>query len=202
MKKLLITLIACCFTASLFSQKITVTSGSVDFIRNQKVVQLIFTYEDMVVGRMTESEYMEKKISDYNAKEPGRGDIWKKAWIGDREERFVPKFMELFDKYLEKYGIESGYSDSQGAEYRIEINTDFTEPGFNVGVVRKNAAIDLTCKVYKIATGEEVATIRVRNASANNFLGTDFDAGFRIQECYAKAGRELAQFFIKKAKLK
>jgi hypothetical protein len=33
-------------------------------------------------------------------------------------------------------------------------------------------------------------------------MGTDFDTGYRIQECYAKAGRELAQFFIKKAKLK
>ena len=103
---------------------------------------------------------------------------------------------------LEKYDITAGDRDAEGAEYRIEVNTDFTEPGFNVGVVRKNAAIDLTCKVYNIATGEEVAVIKIKKSSANDFLGTDFDTGYRIQECYAKAGRELAKFFIKKAKLK
>jgi hypothetical protein len=200
MKKLSITLLVCCCSVSLFSQKIKVTSGSVDFIKNQKVIQFVFKYENMIVGKMTEAEYIEKKVSDYNDKEIGRGDQWKAAWIRDRETRFVPKFKELFDKYMAKYGIVAGDIGSEGAEYRIEINTDFTEPGFNVGVARKNAEIDLTCKAYNIATGEEVAVIKVYNASANNFWGADFDTGFRIQECYAKAGRELAKFLIKKAK--
>lgn len=202
MKKLFITSLVCCFALSLFAQKITVTSGSVDFVKNQKVLQFVFTYENMKVGKMTEPKYVEKKVSDYNQKEAGRGERWQEAWVGDREERFVPKFKELFDKYMEKYGIVAGDSNAEEAEYRIEVNTDFTEPGFNVGVVRRNAAIDLTCKVYNIATGEEVAVIKVQKSSANDFLGTDFDTGYRIQECYAKAGRELAKFLIKKAKLK
>ncbi|MDR1593580.1 MAG: hypothetical protein LBS43_03710 [Prevotellaceae bacterium] len=202
MKKLLITLVVCCCSVMLFSQKITVTSGSVDFVNNQKVIQFVFTFENMGVGKMSEIEYVEKKVSDYNNKEAGRGDQWRESWIRDRETRFVPKFKELFDKHMEKFGIVVGDVNSEGAEYRIAVNTDFTEPGFNVGVVRKNAEIDLTCKVYSIATGAEVAVIKVYNASANNFWGTDFDTGFRIQECYAKAGRELAKFLIKKAKLK
>ncbi|MDR3245589.1 MAG: hypothetical protein LBT50_04080 [Prevotellaceae bacterium] len=86
---------------------------------------------------------------------------------------------------------------SESAEYRIVVNTDFTEPGFDVGAEKKISAINLTCKAFNIATGEQVATIVVRNSSANNFVG----GGFRIEECYAKAGRELAKFFIKKAKL-
>ncbi|MDR2359105.1 MAG: hypothetical protein LBD87_04815 [Prevotellaceae bacterium] len=202
MKKLFITSVVCCFAISLFAQKITVTSGSVDFVKNQKVLQFVFTYENMKVGKMTEPQYIEKKVADYNQKEAGRGEQWQEAWIKDREERFVPKFKELFDKYMEKYGIIAGDSNAEGAEYRIEINTDFTEPGFNVGVVRKNASINLTCKVSNIATGEAVAVITVQKSSANDFFGTDFDTGYRIQECYAKAGRELALFLIKKAKLK
>jgi hypothetical protein len=202
MKKLLTVLTVCCFSISLFSQKITVVSGSVDFIKNQKIIQFVFTYENMVVGKMTEAEYVEKKILEYNQKEEGRGDLWRESWINDRDTRFAPKFKELFDKHFEKYGIVAGDTNSEGAEYTIIINTDFTEPGFNVGIVRKNAEIDLTCTVYKIATNEEVAVIKVFNASANNFWGTDFDSGYRIQECYGKAGRELAKFFIKKAKLK
>jgi len=41
----------------------------------------------------------------------------------------------------------------------------------------------------------------VENSAANNFWGGDFDIGYRVQESFAKAGRELAEFMIKDAKL-
>jgi len=181
------------------NKKITVTFGSVNFIKKQKVIHFTYTYKNMMVGGMSEAEYVEKKVSDYNQKDRGKGDRWKEAWVKDRTERYAPKFEELFVKHFEK-DITIGDSDD-GAKYRIEINTDFTEPGFNVGVVRRSATIDLTCTVFNIATGEHVATIEIPRSSAKNFLGLDFDTGFRIQECYAKAGREFAKFLIKEAKL-
>lgn len=182
-----------------FAQSIVLTSGSLDFIKDQKIIDFSFSYEEMLVGKLTENEYVNKKISDYNKKEEGKGEQWKEAWYGDRKERFEPKFLELFDKYMGEVDIISG---AEGAQYRIEINTDFTEPGWNVGVMRQNASVDLSCKVKNIETGEQVASIKIRNASANNFWGTDFTSGYRVQETYAKAGRELAKFFIKKAKLR
>lgn len=200
MKKVITTflLLSCIATLS-FAQSIVLTSGSVDFIKDQKVIDFSFSYEEMLVGKLTEQEYVDKKTSEYNKKEDGKGEEWKKAWYGDRTERFEPKFLELFDKYMSEVGIAAG---TEGAKYRIEINTDFTEPGWNVGVMRQNASVDLSCKVKNIETGEQVASIRIRNASANNFWGTDFTSGYRVQETYAKAGRELAKFLIKKAKLR
>jgi hypothetical protein len=102
MKKVLITLMVCCFSVLPFSQKIAFTYDSVDFIQKQKVVQFVFTYENMSAGKIVEYEYIEKRID---------------------------------------------------AEYGIEINTDF-------------------------------------------------DTGYRIQEYCGKAGRELAELFIKKGELK
>lgn len=192
-------LILCCITTFSFAQSIVLTSGSIDFIKDQKIIDFSFSYEEMLVGKLTENEYVNKKISDYNKKEEGKGEQWKEAWYGDRKERFEPKFLELFDKYMSEVDVAAG---TEGAQYRIEINTDFTEPGWNVGVMRQNASIDLSCKVKNIETGEQVASIKIRNASANNFWGTDFTSGYRVQETYAKAGRELAKFFIKKAKLR
>lgn len=201
MKKTLIafTLLCCIATLSSYAQSVVMTSGTIDFIKDQKVLQFTFTYNEMLVGKLTESEYVMKKVTDYNEKEAGKGDEWKAAWFGDRKERFEPKFLELFDKYMGEKGIVSG---TDGANYVIEINTDFTEPGWNVGVMRQNASVDLSCKVKNSSTGEQVASIKIRNASANNFWGADFTSGYRVQETYAKAGRELAKFFIKKAKLK
>lgn len=199
MKKKISTLfLLSCIAVLSHAQSIVMTSGTVDFIKGQKVVQFTFSYDEMLVGKLTEGEYINKKVSDHNGKEAGKGDEWKAAWFNDRKERFEPKFIELFDKHMSEAGIASG---TEGAQYRIEINTDFTEPGWNVGVMRQNASVDLSCKVKNIETGEQVASIKIRNASANNFWGTDFTSGYRVQETYAKAGRELAKFFIKKAKL-
>lgn len=198
MKKLLAILAFACICVCVSAQSIVLTSGSLDALKSEKVFKFEFTYHEMLVGKMTETDYINKKVNDYNEKEAGRGDTWKENWFADRDGRFVPKFIELFDKYMEEKGIKAG---SEGANYVIVVNTDFTEPGFNVGVVRKNASVDLSCKILNIESGEQVASVRIRNASANNFWGTDFDSGYRIQETYGKAGREFAKFLIKKGKL-
>ncbi len=180
-----------CFVAFSSAQSIKVISGSLDFLKEQQVLKFEFTYDNMQVGKLTEQEYVDKKVYE-------KGSAWQKAWISDRANRFEPKFLELFDKIMKKKGISSG---DEGAHYVFVVNTDFTEPGWNVGVMRSNASINLTCNVLDIASGEEVAVIAITRASANDFMGTDFDTAYRIQESYAKAGRELAKFLIKKGQL-
>ena len=70
-----------------------------------------------------------------------------------------------------------------------------------MGVARKNAAVSLRATITDLETGSEIAVISISNSSANSFSGMDFDVAYRIQESYAKAGRELAKFLIKKLKL-
>ena len=199
MKKMLSVFAFCFLSIGLYAQSIVLTSGSLDPLKGEKVFKFDFTYDDMLVGKMTEQEYINKKVNDYNEKESGRGDTWRENWVSDRAGRFEPKFIELFHKYMEDYEI---IVDNEGANYLFVFNTDFTEPGFNVGVMRRNASIDMTGQILSIATGEQVAKFKIKNASANNFMGTDFDSGFRIQETYGKAGREFAKFLIKKGKMK
>lgn len=198
MKKILIFSVFCLLSMSFYAQSITLTSGSLDSLKGEKVIKFEFTYDEMIVGKLTEQEYVDKKVADYNEKEPGRGDVWRNNWVDDRVNRFEPKFLELFDKYMQEVGVISG---DEGANYVVVLNTEFTEPGFNVGVARKNASIDMSGKILHIESGDQVATIKIKNSSANSFSGMDFDSGFRIQESYAKAGREFAKFLIKKGKI-
>lgn len=199
MKKLILITILSYLSVAVYSQSIILTSGSLDFLKEEKAINFEFTYDDMLVGKVTEEEYVLKKVAGYNEKDAGRGDEWREKWFGDRTHRFEPKFIELFNKYMEKVNV---IANSEEANYAVILNTDFTEPGWNVGVMRMNASIDMSGKIVNVANGEQVATIKIKNASANNFMGTDFDTGFRIQETYGKAGRELAKFLVKKAKLK
>lgn len=189
----------CLLSVGVYAQSVALAFGDLKWLSGEKTLQFEFSYEDMQVGKLSEAEYVEKKVTEYNKKEAGRGDTWKKAWESDRKERFEPKFLELFDKYLSEKGITSA---KEGAKYVVKVNTNFTEPGFNVGVMRRNASVDVVCTIVEIATGKKVAVVKVRDASANSFWGTDFDSGYRLQESYAKAGREFAKFLIKKAKLK
>lgn len=197
MKKIFTILILCFASVTLSAQSIVLVSGNIDFLQKERALKFEFTYENMLVGKMTEAEYVDKKVGDYNTKESGKGDLWRKAWVKDREERFQPKFIELFTKYMEENKTPV---TTDGTNYKIHVNTTFTEPGFNVGVVRRNASVDLQCKITD-NTGKTIALINIRDASANNFWGADFDSGYRLQESYAKAGRELAKFMIKKAKI-
>ena len=184
---------------SAYSQKIKVTSGSLDFLNSVDAFNVEYVYDPaMVVGKMTEQDYIEKKVSEYNAKEAGRGDKWLVSWVADRENRFQPKFKELFNKYAAEKNAPV-IDTASNKEYKLIVNTYFTEPGFNVGVMRKNAAISIKAKFVN-SNNEEVATMTIINASANNFWGTDFDSGYRLQETYAVAGRELAKFLYKKWK--
>lgn len=198
MQKILIFSVFFLLSMSFYAQSITLTSGSLDPLKGEKVIKFEFTYDEMVVGKLTEREYVDKKVADYNDKEAGKGDEWRKNWVEDRANRFEPKFLELFNKYMEEVGVVSG---SEGANYVVVLNTEFTEPGFNVGVMRKNASIDMSGKILHIESGDQIASIKIKNSSANSFSGFDFDSGFRIQESYAKAGREFAKFLIKKGKI-
>ena len=189
----------CLLATGVYAQKIVLEKGKIDFLKNEKEVTVKFTYENMRVGRMTEDEYVAKKKSEIDAKNPGGGEKWFQSWTNDRSTRFEPKFILLFNEQTSaKGGVTIG--TEAGGNYLMTVNTYFTEPGYNIGVSRKNSAVSLRA-TFTDGAGNVMAVVTVDNASANDFWGTDFDVAYRVQESYAKAGRELAKFLIKKLKL-
>jgi hypothetical protein len=198
MKKIALILFASVLSTGLFAQKISITSGDLNFLKNEKTINVEFTYNKTKVGKMTEVDYKKKKISEYNTKTPGSGETWATAWEADKPNRYQPKFMELFNKAIEgKVTLTEG----SGAKYKMVVNADMLEPGWNIGVSRRSASVNLTCSFVEVATGKTVGVVTIINSSAADFMGTDFDVAYRIQESFAKAGRELARFLVKKVKI-
>jgi hypothetical protein len=191
MKNLLL-LAFICLSTSIYAQSIKLVSGELDFLKSEQYVDVKFTYDNLRVGKLTEEEYVAKKTG----KKGKDSENWYEKWISDRKNMYEPKFIELFDKKMTPLGIEI----SSEGNYLMHIQTDFIEPGFNIGITRQNASIDFTATFIEKETGDEVAKITVFKSSANSFTGTDFDAAYRIGECYAKGGRELAAFIVKKLK--
>ena len=179
------------------AQKISVKKGNLGFLKGQKSLLVTFDYSNMAVGKFDkEEDYIAKKVEDYNKSEAGKGDKWREAWKNDRASRYEPKFEELFNDYASKTGI-TGKRDVADAQFEMNIHTTFTEPGFNIGITRKPAYIDLVITFKNIASGEELAVMEVDNCPGRDAFGYDFDTGYRIEEAYAKLGKSLAGYIAK-----
>ncbi len=175
-----------------FGQKIKVTEGKVNALEGVTKMKIVYDYSNLGVGKFeVEDEYIAEKVTEMNEDEAGTGDEWKEAWFNDRPTRYEPKFEELFSKYAPF--IEAGQETD--AEVIMHIHTTFIEPGFNVGVARKPASINLEVTFAKGDAG--LVKLDILNAPGSGGAGFDFDAGFRISEAYAKAGKSLARYLEK-----
>jgi hypothetical protein len=176
------------FSAS--AQKMQIAKGSLQSLKGVQSVQVQFTYDHMNVGDGTEEFYLKRRSTEMNSKEAGRGDAWAKAWVNDRQARFEPKFLELFQEH-------SKMSVVADAKYILIFHTIFTEPGFNVGVAHRSARISAEVSLVDAANPSNVLTqVTITNSPGRGAGGFDYDTGYRIQEAYAKAGKSLGKFIV------
>lgn len=199
-KVLLFTVISVFFALCLQAQKIELKSGSFDFLKDQQTLQVKFDYSNLSVGKFDkEDDYVNEKVADYNKDEAGKGDKWKAAWFGDRAERYEPKFVLLFNENMAGRNLKCSKS-APDAKYEMLLHTIFIEPGFNVGVTRKPAYINVDVTFREAASGKEVTTMTIKNCPGRDAVGFDFDTGYRIEEAYAKLGKSIAAYINKSLK--
>lgn len=198
------------FTLSLFfiaglglvsmAQKIRVESGDLSFLKDQTELNVKYDFSDFQVGGFaSEGEYKKKKMKEYNEKEAGRGETWENSWERDKRERFPNKFEELFDKGLS--GKIHAAQNNDKATYTLIVKTTFIEPGFNVGVMRKSAAVAFEYIFVESADESKVmAKLKQPDVPGSQFGGYDYDTGTRISESYAKGAKMLAAYMVKNMK--
>jgi hypothetical protein len=189
MKKLTaLLLLSGLFGLQVNAQKVKTTSGSDDILKSENAINIEFTYDNLTVGKYkNEQDYIADKTAEYNKKEAGKGDTWAASWKNDRESRYEPKFLELFK-------ISSGMSIQTDAKYTMIVKTLSIEPGWNIGISRKNAEIDLEVWIVETANkSSKLASFTINNVPGGTAFGYDFDTGLRISEAYAKAGKSLGK---------
>lgn len=197
MKKIAILMVFVAFAFAAQAQKIKLVSGDLTFLKDEKSINLQYNYDNVMVGDKQEADYIKKKVTEYNAKEAGKGDKWLENWKNDRKTRYEPKFEELFNKYLEEINTKAKENDAE-AKYTILIKTKMIEPGFNVGVMRRPAKIDVVVEISASGSPEnKLAELTIYDIPGADVMGYDFDSGERISEAYAKLGKALAKYIIK-----
>jgi hypothetical protein len=188
------------FSLTSMSQKIRTESGDLSFLKDQTELNIKYDFSDFQVGGFSsEAEYKKKKIKEYNEKEAGRGDTWENSWERDKKERFPNKFEELFDKGLT--GKIHIAQNNEKATYTLIVKTTFIEPGFNIGVMRRSAAVAF--EYIFVESGDEskvLAKLKQPDVPGSQFGGYDYDTGARVSESYAKGAKMLAAYMLKNIK--
>lgn len=197
---LLLATITLFLASSSLQAQVRVKKGDIKVLKGQKRIGVKFTYDNMSVGKFkNEKDYIKKKVADYNEKEAGRGDSWKEAWENDRSTLFEPKFLDLITKYADKKNPIQFSDDTDGTKYTMIVNTDFTEPGFNIMIARKNAEIRTTITIVETANPKKVLAVISAGGQGRTFGGYDWETGTRVSEAYAKTGKEVGKYLAKKA---
>lgn len=174
----------------------TQKEGDLKCLKGQESVNIKFTYNEMTVGKMTEQAYVDKKVSEYNQKTAGRGDEWFNMWENDKVKVYPTSFCELFSKHSK-----INTDNLSEKPFTIEVNTDFFEPGFNIGIARQDAYISVTIKIYETAAPDKIlGKVTITKSPGRTFMGNDYAVSDRVGEAYAKAGKEFGKVIAKAIK--
>jgi hypothetical protein len=173
------------------AQKIDGEADDFKILKEQKNINIEFTYEKVAVGDYAkESEYVKNKTAEMNTKEAGSGDIWAKRWEVARKERYEPKFIENFTK-------QTGLTFDTTAKYTIIMKTTFIEPGYQIAITKKASQVEGS--IFLVATDKKtkkLATITVERGGGM-FRGGAFDFETRIAETYAVTARDAGKLIKK-----
>lgn len=194
-KTLTIFIILLCTGIFLNAQTVELSKGDLSILKGETTINIEFTYEKMVVGDDgKEADYIKRKRQEMNEKEKGSGEIWAAKWELDKKEKFEPKFILGFTK-------ENKMTVSKTAKYTLIFNTKALEPGYSVGVAKRNAGIDGTITIVETANpGKKLIVLSVERPGENMFRGAAFDAGSRIADAYYLAGQKIGKFIAKEVK--
>jgi len=183
--------------------------GKINFLKGQKVFNVIYDYENMILADYeNEQSYINKEIIERNKLEAGLGEKWAEEWVAIRELRFQPKFENVFNTVLGKKGIEIG--NYTNAPYTIIVKTIRMVPIGSINVkidlllpplITMVSIIDIEILFVPTNNIENVLSkITMKKIYAEDNSGGDIGNGvaYRLQKAYGFCGLFLAKYLKRK----
>lgn len=188
-------------SAFAMSQDMDVTKGDFNFLKDQKEINVQFTYQNLKLMKenLTDEQYVSERVADLNQKGTGTGDVWKKKWYASRDLLFESKFLELVNTVLTKEKKSLAFQeDLKNAKYTLIVDAVWIYPGYNVVMAKKGAKVTTLLKFVETANPNNVVLEIKSEEAPGDVFGGSFSNEDRIGEGYAKTGKSLAKFLIKK----
>jgi len=196
MKTKLLLLLMVSIAYSGFSQSFKTEKGKIENLKGITEYDLVFDYQNLKVDKFaSEDAFLKDKMG--KREEKGADEDFKTSWFADRVNRYEPKFIESFNKRFDKGEIK--VDKGTAAAYEMHIKTTWIYPGYNVGIARQPAKINVTVTIYEKKNPSNILYKgSIEKVEGNGAMGNDYNSGYRISEGYAKLAKILAKD-IKKA---
>ena len=157
--------------------------GSLNFLKEDTTLNVIYNYDNLQVGDLTEEEYIAKRKDDSN------GHVWLASWLGNRTQLYQPSFQKYLNRKLRKCNF-NVHPSKNLASYTILVKTRFIEPGFWAYRVSMPSQVVIEFSFFKNTDPTTVLAV----LKAPPFKGVGFDPASRIQSAYINAGNALGKF--------
>ncbi len=201
MKKLFV-FVSALFASAAFAQDIDVVKGDFGFLAGQKEINVEFDYSKLTLmkEKISEATYKDERAKDLNGKAKGNGEIWKKKWDGAKEGIWQPKFLELVNTVLTKAKKDVTFQqDLKDAKYTLIVEVVWIYPGWDVSVMKQPAKVSTILKFVDSSNKSNVLLEMKFDEAPGSQYGSQFSNETRIGEGFAKTGKSLAQYLLKKA---
>ncbi len=169
-------------------------SQEIQFLKGQSEINIIFTYDSLMIGEKTEDDYTKEKVEGKNSKKDGKGDYWLQKWDEDKQVLFPKQFIDQFNNKLKKKGLKA--TPQSKSPYTLIVKSIRIEPGFAAaaGFINKPASVDYEFRFIETNNPEKtLLKLRIMNI-AGDAQYTEYNVSARIQECYNIAGKLLGKY--------
>ena len=176
-------------------QEIEILSGSAKYFKKASSYFIQFDYSDLKIGGYeNEAAYIAYMREDAELRRKS-ADEWEQKWFDDRKTVFEPKFLELYDKYAgSKIKLDQKTKEQK---FVLKLHTQFIEIGFNRNFKESPTYINVIVTISDKNNIEEPLVISMKYVIGKEAMSS-YSADFRrIEEAYAKCGKELARYMKK-----
>ncbi len=161
-------LFLCSFLTAIYGQKSAMISGNIDFLRQEKLFKVEFSYEEMAVGNYkTEAEYLEYKVSK-------KGEGFYEKWSIKKKALWEPYFTKGLNKKLGKLGYQISLESI--SKYKFLVKPFFVEEGEEFLGEGVGAVVRLQIFVVETETNKQVAEFRIVGNAEGSQIGGGADA--------------------------
>jgi hypothetical protein len=202
MKKILVAAVLFVATLTNAQDMNLAKGGDLSFLKNVKEVNVEFDYSKLTLMKEKKSEatYIQERADDLNKKSRGNGDNWKKKWEGAKDGIWQPKFIELVNTVLTKEGKDISFQEGMAsAKYTLIAEVAWIFPGWDAAMMKQPAKVSMNLKFVETANKSKVLAEITSEEAPGDQWGSQFSNESRIGEGFAKTGKSLSKFLLKKA---
>jgi len=172
-------------------------SGSLVGLKELSTFNITFSYDSITIGgtNTPEKEYLTKKKTAWDLKDPEIGEKIISQWYDDRKRLYEPNFIKQFEDY-------SGKKHDPNSTTTLILKTRNVEGGWYVGVLEAQGEIAGEMWIVESANTEKViAVISFQSIKGKpNLPVGDINMTKRIASAYNNAGYILGHYIRRKSK--